>query len=158
MAARAVFEAICCDSPYPLDHFDDLAWRQAVIKALFVGAPLWRVQGLDQRLDPELARMALDLADERHAAGRRVSPELLLCLGDHGGARALAWIERLFADGDREQRRAAALAFGRAGQSDRLRVLRATEGDALVAEAIDAALAGRHDQTAFAAPLAADRA
>ena len=54
-----VFEANACDTPYPATHLDDLAWRQLVIKALFVGAPLWRVYGLDKRLDAELARMAM---------------------------------------------------------------------------------------------------
>ena len=50
-----------CDTPYPLQHFDNLAWRQALIKAIFIGAPLWRIHGLDQRLSPELARMALGM-------------------------------------------------------------------------------------------------
>ena len=36
-----------CDTPYPVRHFDDVAWRQLVIKCLFVEAPLWRVFGLD---------------------------------------------------------------------------------------------------------------
>ena len=52
-----------------------------LLKALFVGAPLWRVYGLDKRIDAELARMALDLADERCSAHREVQPELWLCLG-----------------------------------------------------------------------------
>ena len=72
---RAVFEAIACDTPFAFRHFDDPAWRQLVIKALFVEAPLWRVYGLDQRLDEELARMALDLAEEIVAgAGPGVCP------------------------------------------------------------------------------------
>ena len=50
---RALFESACCDTPYPAHHFDDNAWRQAAIKAIFVEAPLWRIWGLD---DPALPR------------------------------------------------------------------------------------------------------
>lgn len=147
----AVFEATCCDTPYPALWFDDIAWRQAVIKSLFVGAPLWRIRGLDKRLDAELARMALDLSEERHSAGRRIYPELLLCLGAHGGQRGLELVERLFAQGDTQQRCAAALALARAGQSDRLRSLAAVERDQTVEATCAAALSGEHDQSAFAA-------
>jgi hypothetical protein len=87
---RVVFEAAACDTPLPFTVFDDVAWRQLVIKALFVEAPLWRVYGLDQRLDAELARMALDLADERRSAGRAVYPELWLCRGRNAGERGRA--------------------------------------------------------------------
>jgi hypothetical protein len=91
---RSVFEAAALDTPFPSLHFDDLAWRQCVIKCLFVGAPLWRLWGLDARLSPELARMALDLADERRSAGRPVPHELWLCLGPYGAARGLDALER----------------------------------------------------------------
>lgn len=148
---RSVFEANICDTPYPAAHFDDVAWRQAVVKCLFVEAPLWRIQGLDGRLDEELARMALDLSEERTSAGRRVYPELLLCLGSHGGERALARIEQMFAEGDTDQRRAAALAFARAGHTDRLRSLVAVEQDEAVRDTMNEALAGHSDQGAFRA-------
>src|SRR5690349_8303394 len=86
---RAIFESAVCDTPFPVRWFDDVAWRQCVMKALFVEAPLWRVHGLDGRLDAELARMALDLAEERRSAGRHVNPLLWMCLGTHGGERGL---------------------------------------------------------------------
>jgi hypothetical protein len=52
------------------------------------------VHGLDERLSGELARMALDLADERRSAGRPVNPLLWLCLGAHGGAGVVPPLER----------------------------------------------------------------
>ncbi len=58
---RPVFEAVATDNPFPFRYFGELAFNQMVIKALFVGAPAWRIYGLDQRLTSELARMALDL-------------------------------------------------------------------------------------------------
>lgn len=51
---------------------DDHAWRQTVLKCLFVGVPLRLVAGLDTRTDLELARMCVDFAHERAAAGRAV--------------------------------------------------------------------------------------
>jgi hypothetical protein len=148
---RSVFEATCCDTPYPAKHFDAVAWRSAVIKALFVEAPLWRFHRLDARLDEELARMALDLADERRSAGRPVNPETWLCLGTHGGARALESIERELAGGPPRARASAALALARAGARERLERLAASEKDPPVREVARAALAGRHGPEAFAA-------
>lgn len=147
---RTVFEATACDTPYPARYFDDVAWCQLVIKAVFIEAPLWRVHGLDQRLSSELARMALDLADERRSAGRRIQPELWLCMGTHGGERALAALEVEMETEHLPSRRAAALALGRAEQHDRLRKLLDVERDAAMRETIESALAGRCDQSAFA--------
>jgi hypothetical protein len=148
---RAVFEAACCDTPYPAKYFDELVWRQALIKALFVEAPLWRVAFLDERLSPELARMALDLADERRSAGRPVNPQLWLCLGAHGGERGLESLERELSGTYSEGRAAAAIALMRAGERDRLGSLCALERDAFVKDVMVSALGGRHDPSAFRA-------
>jgi hypothetical protein len=113
---RALFEAVACDSPYPARHFDPTAWQQLVIKAVFVDAPLWRVQGLDARLSPELARMALDLADERRSAGRSVPPQLWCCLGPYAGERGLRSLRDELTQGDPVQQRGALVALARAGE------------------------------------------
>lgn len=113
---RSVFEAVACDSQYPAAHFDDVAWRQLIMKAIFVNAPLWRVHGLDSRLSPELARMALDFVDERRSAHRPIPPQLWLCLGPHGEERALNALRVELQRGDLRGRRAALLALARAGQ------------------------------------------
>lgn len=146
---RAVFEAAACDTGFPAANFDGLAFRQLAIKALFVEAPLWRVHGLDARLDAELARMALDLADERRSAGRPVQHELWLCLGRHGGARGLESIECELAGSNTLGRRAAAIALARAGELRRLAELQPRERDPAVAEAMRDALAGRIQQRVF---------
>src|SRR5262249_45660932 len=108
---RSVFEAVACDTPFPARGFHELAFNPCVIKAIFVGAPLWRVFGLDGRLNPELARMALDLAEERRSAGRPVQPELWLAIGKQGGARGAQSLERELdpANPNQAGRRAAAL-------------------------------------------------
>ncbi len=146
---RAVFEAVACDSPLAFSLFDDVAWRQMVIKALFVEAPLWRVFGLDRRLDSELARMALDLCDERRSAGRPVRHELWLVLGRFGGERGRAALERELDVADVTSRRAAAIGLARASELDTLRRRRASEHDPLVLAAMDAALAGRTNSESF---------
>jgi hypothetical protein len=110
---RSVFESVACDTPLPVRHFDDTAWRQLLIKAVFVEAPLVRVFGLGTRLDAETARMALDLADERRSAGRPVSPELWLLVAQYGGARGSASLEREVASGTPEGRAAAAEALAK---------------------------------------------
>jgi hypothetical protein len=147
---RSVFESIACDNPYPVRFFDDDTWRQMIIKALFIGAPLWRVFGLDSRLSPELARMALDLVEERRSAGRAIQPALWLCLGEYAGERGVAALERELECSDATGRQAAVLALARAGERQRLETLAAGENDPAIARVFAQALEGRFDQTAFA--------
>ena len=113
-----VFEAVACDTPFPSRHFDDIAWNQLCIKAVFIGAPLWRVHGLDDRLSPELARMALDLVEERRSAGRPIQPELWLCLGPHAGDRGVQALNDELAQATRDvERQAAWVGLARAGET-----------------------------------------
>ncbi|MEV0153906.1 EboA domain-containing protein [Micromonospora sp. NPDC050686] len=51
-------------------HLDQAAWRQGVLKCVFMGVPLEAVADLDERADGELAVMLGGLAAERDAAGR----------------------------------------------------------------------------------------
>lgn len=146
---RSVFEAAALDTPFPLRHFDDVAWNQAVIKCLFVGAPLWRLYGLDERLSPELARMALDLADERRSAGRPVPHELWLCLGRHGGERGRRALEQELHPGASPRVRAAvAVAFARAGDSARPESFE-EDPDPLVRAALEHVRAGETASSTF---------
>lgn len=64
-------------SPYAAAHLDPPAWRQGVLKCLFVGVPLHLVAGLSERTDAELVRMVADYAEERRAAGRPVPDDAL---------------------------------------------------------------------------------
>lgn len=73
--AKAVFEAIVCENPYPAAHFPERGFNQAVLKALFLEVAVRRIEGLSARLTPELRRMAADFASERRAAGRSVSED-----------------------------------------------------------------------------------
>lgn len=150
---KTVFEANGCDTPFPVKHFDDVAWRQLCMKSLFVEAPLWRVVGLDLRVDEELARMALDLADERRSAGRSVYPELWLCLGSEptgleATERKLEAIEKELGGSDELSRKGAILSLGRLGQMERLAEIE-EDGGSVLGPVAGWARMGRHDQTAF---------
>tara|TARA_B110000908_G_scaffold117558_1_gene137788 strand:- start:1146 stop:1889 length:744 start_codon:yes stop_codon:yes gene_type:complete len=73
---RAVFEAVAHHNPYPRDHFDEHRWNHMILKALFIDSTLSPIVGLTERANPELARILVDYAHERWAAGRSVTPEL----------------------------------------------------------------------------------
>lgn len=73
---KPVFEAIAHQNPFARDHFDQHRWNHMILKALFVDSDLGPITGLDERANPELARILVDYANERWAAGRPVTPEL----------------------------------------------------------------------------------
>lgn len=73
---QPIFEAIACENPYPAAHFPEASFNHLVLKALFTGVALGRIWGLDNRVTPELMRMADDYASERRAAGRSVPPDI----------------------------------------------------------------------------------
>ncbi|MER7001881.1 EboA domain-containing protein [Dactylosporangium sp. NPDC000555] len=56
-------------------HLDAAAWRQGVLKAVFMQLPLAGVADLDERADAELATMLGGLARERRAAGRSMAAD-----------------------------------------------------------------------------------
>jgi hypothetical protein len=64
--------------PYGAARLDAAAYRQAVLKCVFMGVPLAEIAGLPERRDAELARMFADFARERIAAGRPVPDDVWL--------------------------------------------------------------------------------
>jgi len=108
---RGVFEAIAHNNPYPKAHFDDHRWNHMVLKALFIGSPLAPIQGLDERANPELARIMCDFAHERWAASRPVPFEIWRCVGPFAEGQAIDDLARALASDEVLERRAAALAL-----------------------------------------------
>lgn len=130
---RDVFEAIAHHNPYPRRHFDIHRWNHMVLKALFVGSRLAPIQGLDERSNPELARIMLDFAHERRAAGRPVPWEIWRCVGPFARDGALDDLNRTLVTGDATERAAAALALAASPDAAaRARLLQ----EAMLAEAI----------------------
>lgn len=107
----AVFNAIALHNPYPAEQFDEGAWNQMVLKAVFVGSSLHAIQGIDERANPKLARMLVDYAHERWAADRSVTPELWRPVGPFAEGAMLDDLERVLNDGTSAERQAAALAL-----------------------------------------------
>ena len=108
---KPVFEAVAHNNPYPGEVFGEDAWNHMVVKALFIGSSLWPIQGLDDRANPHLARMLVDLALERWAAGRPVSPELWRCVAPYADATGIAALTRAWKSGEAKDRLAIALAL-----------------------------------------------
>lgn len=108
---RALFEAIVHFNPYPRQHFDTHRWNHMVLKALFIDCRLAPIQGLDERANPELARIMCDFAHERWAAQRAVGYEIWRCVGPFAKGPMLADLARVLSSGEAIERRAAALAL-----------------------------------------------
>lgn len=106
----AVFNAIALHNSYPADYFSEDSWNQLVLKALFMGSPLYPIVGLDRRANPKLSRMLSDYAHERWAAGRSINPELWRVAAPYLEGDRIGDFEKLFASEDEREQKAGALA------------------------------------------------
>lgn len=107
----SVFNAVALKNPYPADYFDDDAWNQVILKSLFVGSPLYKIQGVDRRANKPLAQMLVEYAHERWSAGREVSPELWRPAGPFIGEEFVDDLEKVINHPDKIQQYAAVLAL-----------------------------------------------
>ena len=107
----SVFNAVALNNPYPADYFDEGAWNQMVLKALFVQSPLYKIQGIDRRRNAKLAEMLVDYAHERWAADRTVSPELWRPVGPYARGSVIDDLEKGLQHSDPLQQQAAYLAL-----------------------------------------------
>jgi hypothetical protein len=105
----SVFDAIALNNPYPADFLDELAWNQMVLKAIFMQRPLYRIIGIDQRLNSSLAKTLVDYIHERWSAGRNVIPELWRFLTPYIDDQVVGLLERVLNDGDHVEKSAAGL-------------------------------------------------
>ena len=107
-----VFKAVALGNPYPAGWLDEGAWNQMVLKAVFTSCPLGGIAGLDRRANPTLARMLVDYARERRAAGRPVAPDLWRPVGPFAAGESALRELRLELEGpDPARQGAAALAL-----------------------------------------------
>ena len=105
-----VFDAIALHNPFPADYLSQDAWNQMVLKAVFMGRPLYQIWGLDQRTNAPLARMLVDFAHERWAADREVTPELWRLATPYLDASHQSDLARVIHSNNREERAAGVLA------------------------------------------------
>lgn len=106
-----VFDAVALRNPYPAEYMSDEAWNQMVLKAIFMGRPLYLIQQLDERRNPDQARMLIDFAHERWAANRPVTPELWRGVSPYLTEEHLPDIQHLLEQGNTLEKQAAVLAI-----------------------------------------------
>ena len=106
----SVFDAVALNNPYPSEYFDERAWNQMVLKAIFMQRPLYQIQNADSRANPVLAKILVDFAHERWAAGRTVMPELWRFVGPYINEENFSDIQKVIQTNDANQKRAALLA------------------------------------------------
>lgn len=107
----SIFNAVALRNPYPADFFDDNAWNQVILKSLFVGSPVYLIQGVEKRANEPLAEMLVEYAHERWSAGREVSPELWRSVGPFIDESYVKDIEKVLSDDKPVHRHAAVLAL-----------------------------------------------
>ena len=71
-----VFDAIALYNPFPAQYFSEQAWNQLVLKTIFNDKPIHFIEGLESRMNEDLAMILSDFAHERWAAGRSVAPQV----------------------------------------------------------------------------------
>ena len=74
-AAVPLFEAIAIANPYPARHFPPVPWARLVLRAIFAGVSIERVDGLGGRVTPELRRLCADHVAAEQKRGRKVPPD-----------------------------------------------------------------------------------
>ncbi len=102
-----VFDAIALDNPFPARYLPEDAWNQLVLKAMFMGRPMYRIYRIEERKNATLADIFMDYAEERRSAFRPVSPELWRFVSGFVGERSLPGLQQTIAEGTELERAAA---------------------------------------------------
>lgn len=108
-----VFDSIALQNPFPAARFTDEEWNQMVLKTFFINRPFYKVYGIDDRANADLTAAICDLAHERWAAGRTISPEAWRnCIGQIDAIQED--LAHLVNSGDANDRSAVALVLSQA--------------------------------------------
>ncbi|GAB6260694.1 EboA domain-containing protein [Photobacterium sp. R1] len=73
-----LFAAIALNNSYPVKYFNERAFHQLVLKALFLDLNIQQIEGLPLRQSPELTQLCVDLTEERLRAAREVPTSIWL--------------------------------------------------------------------------------
>ena len=115
--AADLFAAAICENGYSSRHLPDDLFNQAVLKCAFVGLRLERIEQVEERATPELARMLFAYVTEREHAGRSVGADLWPLIALHPLPGTVERIRnRLASAADPYERRMLDVALARAGR------------------------------------------
>jgi hypothetical protein len=117
VSAVELFEAAVAENPYAARVLPDHEFRQAVLKAAFLGISLARIVGLEARADAELSRMLLSYVTEREVAGRSVPPDIWPVVAAHPTPGLVAKLCGYLEHPAEAHRLGAASAIGRTGDA-----------------------------------------
>ncbi len=114
-SAADLFAAAICENGYTSRHLPDDLFNQAVLKCAFVGLRLGRIERVEERVTPELARMLFAYVTEREHAGRSVGADLWPLIAVHPPPGALERLrDRLATAAAPDERRVSEVALPRA--------------------------------------------
>ena len=117
-----IFDSISLNNPFASENFTDEAWNQMVLKAIFITRPLYRIVGHGERTNLALAEAISDLAHERWAAGRTITPEAWRSCNNFLDERISGDIAKMAGSSEANDRSAAALVVSAAeGKLDSLK-------------------------------------
>ncbi len=102
-----VFDAIALENPFPPRYLPEDAWNHMVLKAMFMGRPMYRIYRIEDRKNATLADIFMDYAEERWSAFRPVSPELWRFVSGYVSDRSLPGLQRTIGEGSALERSAA---------------------------------------------------
>lgn len=115
----SLFSAIALDNPYPALHYDDRAFNQLVLKALFMGLDIVDMIGLKSRSNLKLSELCADLVKERLLAGRQPPTSIWLAINySHLSTKAKLCYLEFTIDEDPNQRYYSLLGLLENGASD----------------------------------------
>ncbi len=112
-----IFDAMAFNNPFPAMHFDDVAWNQLVLKTIFSDKSIWRITGLAERRNEQLARTLSDFAHERWAAGRTLPADVWFLAAPFPGKRYWEDVETLLSSDAADNQNAGYLLWKEHNQS-----------------------------------------
>ncbi len=118
-----VFDAIALGNPYPAEFFNDQQWNQMYLKAAFMQRDLSQILSVEERANPELARIISDYAHERWAASRAVDPMFWRPVTGFMTGDILDDMKRMLESDNPEENRAAALCCYHSGNKEAMSLL-----------------------------------
>ncbi|BFO68474.1 EboA domain-containing protein [Chryseobacterium sp. KCF3-3] len=120
----SVYDSIALSNPFAAKYLPLNSWNHLVLKALFMGRPLYQITNLDLRKNEKLAFIATDYINERWSAGRTVSPEIWRLMDGFVNKEVTACLLKVIEFGDQLSKHAAIMVLRENGSNTCNNILR----------------------------------